>query len=242
MTADLGRRTFLRTAAAATGALLVGGCASAEGDGSARYYADGKDDRPDEGVSPAEDLMREHGVLNRALLVYEEGVRRLDVDESCDAHVIARGATLVRRFVENYHERLEEDHVFPRLERAGRHVELVRVLREQHDAGRRETDRILGLAARAISDDPTGRSDLAASLRAYVRMFRPHEAREDTVLFPALRETVGDREWRLLGERFEEEEHAKFGEHGFEDAVEQIAELERAFEIHDLAKFTIRVA
>jgi hypothetical protein len=29
-------------------------------------------------VSPPEDLMREHGVLKRVLLVYREGIRRLD--------------------------------------------------------------------------------------------------------------------------------------------------------------------
>src|ERR1041385_1882970 len=30
---------------------------------------------PDEGVTAPEDLMKEHGVLNRCLLIYEEGLR-----------------------------------------------------------------------------------------------------------------------------------------------------------------------
>jgi hypothetical protein len=33
----------------------------------------------EEGVTAPEDLMKEHGVLNRCLLVYEEGMRRLQV-------------------------------------------------------------------------------------------------------------------------------------------------------------------
>src|SRR6186997_713716 len=32
-----------------------------------------------------------------------------------------------------------------------------------------------------------GAQSLAGALRSFVRMYRPHEAREDTVLFPALR-------------------------------------------------------
>jgi len=32
---------------------------------------------PDEGVTAPEDLMKEHGVLNRCLLIYEEGMRRI---------------------------------------------------------------------------------------------------------------------------------------------------------------------
>ena len=32
-------------------------------------------------VSPGEDLMREHGVLNRVLLIYEEISRRLDAGQ-----------------------------------------------------------------------------------------------------------------------------------------------------------------
>jgi hypothetical protein len=34
-------------------------------------------DKKEEEVSPAEDLMREHGVLNRVLLIYDEILRRL---------------------------------------------------------------------------------------------------------------------------------------------------------------------
>jgi hypothetical protein len=34
-------------------------------------------------------------------------------------------------------------------------------------------------------------------------MYRPHEAREDTVLFPALREIVSEQEFGALGEDFE---------------------------------------
>ncbi len=34
-------------------------------------------------------------------------------------------------------------------------------------------------------------------------MYRPHEAREDTILFPALRKLVSKNEYHSLGEKFE---------------------------------------
>ena len=64
--------------------------------------------------------------------------------------MLAESAGLVRRFVEDYHERLEEKHVFPRFEKAGELGVLVRVLFEQHQAGRFLTDRIKPLVSPSL--------------------------------------------------------------------------------------------
>ena len=74
-----------------------------------------------EEVEAAEDLMREHGVLRRALLVYAEAASRLSRGQGeVPADALGRVATLFRSFGEDYHERsLEEEHVFPVLVKAG---------------------------------------------------------------------------------------------------------------------------
>lgn len=82
-----------------------------------------------EEVMPAEDLMREHGVLNRALLVYEEGLRRVQASEEVTPEAFRATATLVRTFIEDYHEKLEEDYLFPAFEKQKKLVDLVAVLR-----------------------------------------------------------------------------------------------------------------
>jgi hypothetical protein len=69
-------------------------------------------------------------------------------------------------------------------------------------------------------------------------MYRPHAAREDTVLFPAFRELLGGDAYRELGEQLEDGEHARFGEHGFENTVAEVARLEATLGIADLAQFT----
>jgi hypothetical protein len=61
------------------------------------------------GVSPVEDLMREHGVLKRVLLIYEEGLRRLDAKQDVPLKALADGARIIRSFIEDYHGKLEED-------------------------------------------------------------------------------------------------------------------------------------
>ena len=73
-----------------------------------------------EEVSPAEDLMREHGVLKRVLLIYREGIRRIDAKQQVPPEVLSSSANLIRKFIEDYHEKLEEEHLFPRFRKAGR--------------------------------------------------------------------------------------------------------------------------
>jgi hemerythrin-like domain-containing protein len=214
------RREFLRGTGALAAATLAG-CA-----GAGTKEAEKKDD-----VSPSEDLMREHGLLNRVLLVYEEAARRVEAHEDAQLDALARAAGIVKRFVEGYHEKLEEEHIFPRFEKAGKLLDLVKVLREQHAAGSRLTDEVLRLAK-------PGADGLVRPLRLFVRMYRPHESREDTVLFPAFRELVTSKEWDTLGDQFEDKEHALFGDRGFENMVDEVAAIEKTFGIDDLSKFT----
>ena len=101
---------------------------------------------PDEGVTAPEDLMKEHGLLNRCLLIYEEGMRRLQRREDVNPEVFNRTAQLIRTFVEEYHEKNEEKYIFPEFERAKKLVDLVETLKTQHRAGRDVTARILALS------------------------------------------------------------------------------------------------
>jgi hemerythrin-like domain-containing protein len=189
----------------------------------------------DEGVGPGEDLMREHGVLNRILLVYEEGIRRIRKGEPAPTQELRAGASLIKEFLEDYHERLEEEHLFPRFERAGKLTDLVSVLRAQHLAGRRLTASILAPAPPGAGK---GDAELADRLGQFVRMYRPHEAREDTVLFPAFRDLVTRQEYERLGDEFEGREDQVLGSHGFERVVDEVSSIEKTLGIYDLASFT----
>lgn len=191
-----------------------------------------------EEVSPNEDLMREHGILNRLLLIYQEIVRRIDNHETFPVQTLVESANLVRSFLENYHEKLEEEYVFPKFEKANQLVDLVKTLKDQHNAGRNLTDYILAHSSEIELKDEIQRMILADYLRLYVRMFRPHEAREDTVLFPAFRKLLSSNEYMKLGELFEEREHELFGKDGFDNIVGRVSNIEKQLNIYNLSEFT----
>jgi hemerythrin-like domain-containing protein len=203
--------------------------------------AAGKEDKPDEEVSAVEDLMREHGVLNRILLIYEEGLRRLRANEEITPEAFHKPATLVRKFVEDYHEKLEENFIFPEFEKRKKQLDLVKVLRDQHQAGRAVTDVVLREAVGDRFRKAENRRELVSACEAFIRMYRPHEAREDTVLFPALHKLISAKRLKELGEQFEKEEDRLFGDEGFEKTVDQVAAIEKQLGIYELSQFTPRI-
>src|SRR6266516_2283965 len=146
------RRRFMAAAAVLGIGTLGLSAGQARGDDKRK---EDKKDQPEEEVGAAEDLMREHGVLNRILLIYEEGLRRIRAKEEVTPDVFHKPATLVRKFVEDYHEKLEEKFIFPEFEKAKKLADLVKVLKEQHEAGRKVTDVILrnAVAERFRKDD-----------------------------------------------------------------------------------------
>jgi hemerythrin-like domain-containing protein len=195
----------------------------------------------EEDVTPTEDLMREHGLLKRVLLVYDEAIRRIDAKQDLPPETVKDGAAIIRTFIEDYHEKLEEDHLFPRFEKSGQLADLTRVLRAQHQAGRRVTEQISQLATLQTLKAPQSAAKLRDLLHQFNRMYQPHEAREDTILFPALRKVVSKHEFGALGEDFEKKEQQMFGEDGFEKMVDRVAGIEKRLGIYDLEQFTPRI-
>ena len=157
--------------------------------------------------------------------------------EDFPIEAISNSANIIRTFVEDYHEKQEEDYLFPRFKKANQLTDLVNILYQQHQAGRRVTDEIMQISSNANRTDKENHR-LIELLLAFNTMYNPHEAREDTVLFPAFRKLVSKHEYDSLGEEFENNEHKKFGEDGFETMVNRVAEIEKSLGIYDLSQFT----
>lgn len=191
-------------------------------------------------VTANEDLMREHGVLRRALLVYRQAARRAETaPETMPQPALARTATLFREFGEEYHEKtLEEAYIFPAARKVSASLRaLADTLETQHARGRAITDYILDIAGRAKF--PAGEArDFARAMAEMDWMYQNHAAREDTIVFPAWKEAIGAKAYDELGDKFEEIEKQTFGHDGFEDAVKTIAAVEAEFGLADLANMT----
>jgi len=191
-------------------------------------------------VTATEDLMREHGILRRALLVYQESVVKLRQDAaSVPPDALEKVANLFRVFGEDYHEKkLEETFIFPTVRSApGMAGAYVDVLLQQHVRGREITDYVLSITkADRIASNSV--EPLAKALESFVRMYEHHAAIEDTVIFPAWKAVTGEAQLDDLGEKFEEIEHEQFGDDGFEAALKRMEEIENSLGLSNLAMFT----
>ena len=222
--------------AAGTGLLMVGAPAIVPGgEARIRRKTEPRSESKEE-VTPPEDLMREHGVLDRVLLLYEAAIGKYQSNQDFDPDLVTQSAEIIRDFINNYHEKSEETHLFPRFRQAGKMTDLVDTLLQQHNAGRGVTQTILTLVpgSRKDADD---RKRLIAAMQSFIRMYRPHAAREDTELFPMLHDLVSSNEYDAMAEEFEKKEHELFGEDGFEKMTAKVAALERQMGINDLNQF-----
>ena len=191
-------------------------------------------------VTAVEDLMREHGVLRRALFIYSEAAVRLRANSSSvPSSTLLRTATLFRSFGEEYHEKkLEEAYIFPAVKKAGGEAAAYPdILVTQHQHGRALTDYIISLT-KGNKIDKDNAIKLAASLESFVRMYRPHAAREDTIVFPAWKQALSAADLDAMNDKFEDIETEQFGEGGFEKAVREIGDIETELKLADLAQFT----
>jgi hemerythrin-like domain-containing protein len=210
-----------------TGTTLISACAK-------------QDEEEGQKVSPPEDLMQEHGLLNRILLIYDTCQVHLRNKQTFDPQDLGHAAGIIKTFIEDYHEKQEEQSIFPRFRKANQLTDLVNTLLQQHAAGRAVTAKIIDLTKNK-SLNPTESQQLLTCLSQFTTMYRPHESREDTVLFPAFRKLLSPHEYDALGEDFEKNEKKHFGEDGFESVLNKVADLEKRFNIFDLAQFTPKV-
>jgi hemerythrin-like domain-containing protein len=200
-----------------------------------------QDEEEGEGeVTANEDLMREHGVLRRVLIIYREVAPKLVANAAAvDAAALGAAAKLFQQFGERYHEQLlEEQHIFPIVRKAGGEAPaLVDTLLAQHARGREITGYILD-KTRTGRIGTADAAPMARALTAFSRMYEPHTAREDTIVFPTFKKAVGPKGYDELGDQFEDIERKEFGGDGFDMAVDKVAELERRLGTADLAAFT----
>jgi hemerythrin-like domain-containing protein len=244
LSVDQSRRNLLTGISIVGAGALIAGCRNRVNSGSATNN-EGKTDEQaaDEAaaqVSAAEDLMREHGILRRVLLVYQESAAKLRQDpNSVPMDVLEKAAQLFRAFGEDYHEKkLEETYIFPALKKTVNGASVYAdVLLAQHARGREITDYLLALTA-ADKLPTAGVNPFIGALESFVRMYAHHAAVEDTIVFPAWKEIVGTKELDDLSAKFEEIEEEMFGEDGFEAASKRMTEIEESLGLANLGMFT----
>ena len=142
----------------------------------------------------------------------------------------------MRDFVHAYHEKQEDEQVFPRFKKAGRMVELIDVMMAQHGAGQKLTTTILELAPK--SGTKAERQSMIDAMQASIVLYRPHVARELTDVLPTLRTLVTPNEFDELSAALDKDETEKLGKEGFDKMAKKVEALEKRIGINDLSMFT----
>jgi hemerythrin-like domain-containing protein len=196
-----------------------------------------------ESVIPlTEDLMREHGILHRLLSIYDKVAEQLGHHTPVRRAIVEEAVTIMKNFIDDYHQKLEEEYLFPQFKKHSSYKTLVKTLEKQHNIGRQLNARIKEIAMHDnIFNKPTYKTHLLALLKAYSSMFRVHTAREDTELFPHARSVMPTYKFNSLSRIFEDREVALFGHDGFTVILGKVIALEKALGIYRLEKANANV-
>ena len=193
-----------------------------------------------EKLSANEHLMRDHGLMQRILLIYQEIIDRINKKSSFPPETVIDSANTVRMFIEANHEELEENYLFPHSKKANTLVELVNTLTIQHQKGSALTSKIVQLGADNFKKN-IEKEELKKYLHLFIRMFNAHEAREDTVLFPEFRKLISESEYDSIGEQFTQKQFDMFGPNGFNMILRRVEDIEKKLKIYELSKYTAEV-
>lgn len=147
-----------------------------------------------------DELMEDHGRIERALVLIERQAKR---DDGFDAASICAMFELLYEYGERYHNRKEEDVLFPRLGERGLPTQggPIAVMLSEHKS---ESDfiRRLSVQSLAIKDGRSSPTDeYRADLLAYIELTKNHIWKENDILYPMGRRvlTPDDAMW-LTGE------------------------------------------
>jgi len=182
--------------------------------------------------SPTEDLMREHGLLNRILLIYEHYIIKITTHKAVDYAPLQEACLIVRKFIEDYHEPMEEKHIFAPLLERNIETSLINELIKQHRTSKIITDKTL----KYIQDQ--NESKVHQYLYMFVWMYRAHESREDTLIFNQFRQISTEQSLKELAEVFEKSETERFGSSGYENLLAQVQKIESKIGIDSLEIYT----
>lgn len=184
-------------------------------------------------VGAIETIMRGHGLLDRAIIIYDVSRVRLSKEQQIDPSLVLKTADVIHNYLERFHESMEEKYIFASMEKNNVCYQSIQELKIQHGTGYELTRRIMILAK-------TGKlsPDLTHYLTDFVQMYRHHSAWEDTVIFPAFDAMENRNDLAELSTTFASEERKILGHNGFNHFLNQIADVERELGIYELSSST----
>lgn len=185
-------------------------------------------------LTVAEYLYKNHGLLNRMILIYEELIRRLKNNIRIGNKIVYYTAYIIKNYVENYHK-TNKIYIYPLLRTNNIEIEIIDELANLHKINKQLINHILKISENDFISD---KNELIFYMQQYIKISRYHTSREDTVIFPKFinlldNETMIDYSWL-----FDEKQNEYLGLNGFNNYLNIIVSIEKYLNIHDLKEIT----
>ena len=169
-----------------------------------------------------EDLMNEHGLLNRILIIFDNYLILSNSKKSDKVKYIADAIKIIKEFIEDFHEKMEEKYIFPCFNNT-KFEDVTKILIQQHIDSRTITSNILELCSLNKI------KELDNEIKLFIKMYRTHSAREDTLIFRKLRKFITEEEMIKISKIMDEKEDEIFGEKAYDGILQKIIIIEQEF-------------
>jgi hemerythrin-like domain-containing protein len=188
-------------------------------------------------ASANEDLMQEHGLVERIILIYGRTIELLNANQGVDLALAGQASQIVSRVIHAHHEVEEERIIFPVVEKTAGMQTLTSTLRGQHSAARAITAVIGRNAGAEAVRNAARRKELITAMQNFMNMYTPHGAHEDTEVYPAFREALTHDEYAKVAEQFAADEQRVNQAGGFGENVRALRKIEAALGM-ELSRYT----
>lgn len=173
-------------------------------------------------VSPLDQLVADHDVIQRALVLVEDVAECLEHDQVAPENLHKWLMNFFSEFVDKYHHHKEEHGLFPLLELAGipREGGPVGIMLREHEQGR---ELVRAMAQTSEEGQPSARL-----ITEYLSFLRAHIEKENRVLFPLANEVLDDHQKQELSEIFETIKQQTLGDQRYKKLLTELETMEVA--------------
>lgn len=174
----------------------------------------------------SEDLMYEHALLDRIILLLEhiniKLVDDLDISKKMEQIIIL--ITIVKDFIENFHEKMEEKYIFPYFSKHEKYKEYINILIFQHIESNKITNKIIEYAKE-------NNKELNSMIHQFIYMYRAHANRENTIIFKKIKKIIPIDEYKKISEKMDLLEDEQFGKGAYDKFLKMIIDIENYYNL-----------
>lgn len=162
-------------------------------------------------MTPTDDLMNEHRVIERMLSILTKASNRLEAGKSIEPGFYVNAVDFLKNFADKCHHSKEEKLLFVKMMERGVSGEVgpIAVMMREHQDGRAHVKTLDKLSKEKMSKST--KDGLIKSSRAYVDLLTKHIQKEDNVLYPLANQILDKADQAELEKGFEEVEEKVMG-------------------------------